>query len=204
MFASFAFVIADGYEHFMRPYDPSRGNASFLRRCLSERGCSPLDIPRNVALALHTQPLDPRTSVGLYVGGKRGGGARVEEVISMLRRLAPNDRYVGMLVDFYPDRYADADMAIGMTAVMTTGQWYAWGISSPANDGHSPLTSQQILRRVAATRSGLPVLVAKERTQWLPLNEAILQVLNARCELRLVETGQYHLAYRTENCKEGQ
>jgi hypothetical protein len=201
MVSAFAFVIADGFEHFMRPYDPSRGNASFLRRCLSPEGCGPFDIPRNIALALHTQPLDPRTSVGLYVGGKRGGRARVEEAISMLQRLAPKDAYIGMLVDFYPERYADADMAIGMTAFMTTGQWYAWGISSPANDGHSPLTSRQILRRVAATPSGLPVIIAKDRRDWLPLNQAILQSLGARCDLKLVETGEYHVAYRTENCK---
>jgi len=201
MAAAFAFVIADGLEHFMRPYDPSRGNASFLRRCLSPQGCGPFDIPRNIALALHTQSLDPRTSVGLYIGGKRNGRARVEEAISMLQRLTPNEPYVGMLVDYYPYRYADADMAAGMNAFMTTGQWYAWGISSPANDGHSPLISRQILGRVAATPSGLPVIIAKDRTEWLPLNWEILQLLNSRCDLKLVETGEYHVAYRTENCK---
>ena len=108
--ASFAFAVADGFEHFMRVSDPSRGNSTVLRRCFTSEGCRLDEVPRNIALALHAQPLDPRTKVGYLAGD---GGPPIEEAISMLRRLAPNDRYVGMLTEYQPTRYADAKAAIG-------------------------------------------------------------------------------------------
>ena len=195
--ASFAFAVADGFEHFMRVSDPSRGNSTVLRRCFTSEGCRLDEVPRNIALALHAQPLDPRTKVGYLAGD---GGPPIEEAISMLRRLAPNDRYVGMLTEYQPTRYADAKAAIGLTAFMATGQWFAWSISSPLLDGDSAVITAQILKQVAATRSGLLVIISNQRDSWAPLNQDILDSLQARCRLSLVEAGKYQSAFRTENC----
>ena len=118
----------------------------------------------------------------------------------MLRRLAPNDRYVGMLTEYQPTRYADAKAAIGLTAFMATGQWFAWSISSPLLDGDSAVITAQILKQVAATRSGLLVIISNQRDSWAPLNQDILDSLQARCRLSLVEAGKYQSAFRTENC----
>jgi hypothetical protein len=197
MAASFAFAIADGFEHFMRPPDPSRGNYTVLRRCFTNEGCRLDEVPRNIALALHTQPLDPRTRVGYLAGD---GGPPIEEAISMLRRLAPGERYVGMLTEYQPARYADARAAIGMTAFMATGQWFAWSISSPLLDGDSAVITAQILKQVAATPSGLLVIISNQRESWAPLNQEILDGLQARCRLSPIETGRYQSAFRTENC----
>lgn len=200
MAVAFAFTIADGFEHFMRPSDASLGNATILRRCFTDEGCRLADVPRNIDLALRTQPLDPRTKVGYFVGGPRDGRARIEEAISMLRRLAPDAPYVGMLTDFYPQRYADSDMAVGATAFMATGQWYAWSISSPVNDGLSPIVTKQILRRVAETPAGMLIIISNRRDGWAPINQLILEGLSARCRLLLVEAGKYHSAVLTDDC----
>lgn len=197
---AFAFATADGFEHFMRPPDPSRGNSSILRRCFTAEGCRLADVPRNVSFALHTQPLDPRTEVGYLVEGHRNERARITEAISMLRRLAPNDPTVGMLTDFYPDRYADASSAIGITAFMATHQWFAWSMTSPVYDGLSPKITNRVLKRVDATSSGLLVIVSKERTGWAPINQKILDHLAARCRLEPIETDEFLSALRTENC----
>ena len=197
MALAFAFAIADGFEHFMRPLDIARGNASILRRCFTAEGCRLADVPANIDLALHTQPLDPRTMVGYYV---RDAGPRIEEAISMLRRLAPDARFVGMLADSPPYRYADASAAIGLTALMATDQWFAWSISSMINDRLSTVLSGRILRRVATTESGMLIVYPTRREEWLYLTKEILETLNARCRLKLVETGTYFSAFVTENC----
>lgn len=195
--AAFAFTIADGFEHFMRPAIPDRGNATILRRCFTDEGCRLSEVPRNISLALHTQPLDPRTKVGYSAGD---GGPRIEEVTSMLRRLAPDARYVGLLTDYEPRRYADAEAAIGMAAFMATDQWFAWSISSPVNDGNSSLIVDRVLKRVATTPSGMLIIVSRQQDGWVPLNRQILNALTARCRLSLIETGQYHSAFLTEGC----
>ena len=200
MALAFAFTIADGLEHFMRPLDPIRGNSSILRRCLSQEGCQLASIPRSIALAITTQPLDPRVKVSALVGGDRGGRARIEEMIAMLKRLGPQQRQVGMLTDFFPVRYGDSDMFIGGPAFMSTGQWYAWGTSAPVIDGLSPVITEQILKRVDATPSGMPVVISNQRDGWGPINPLILARLMARCRLSPVEAGKYDTVYVTENC----
>jgi hypothetical protein len=194
---SFAFIIADGLEHFMRPFDPSQANATILRRCFTQEGCRLADVPGNISLALHTQPLDPRTKVGYSVGDDT---PRIEEAISMLRRFAPNALYVGMLSDRIPMVYADANAAIGTTAFMATGQWFAWSISSPLNDGTSPLITDQVVKRVASTPAGMLIIIPNDRNNWVNLNQAILDRLVQRCRLSLLETDKYLTAFRTENC----
>lgn len=194
---AFAFISADGFEHFMRPLDPSRGNASILRRCLTSEGCRLAEVPRNINLALSTQPLDPRTKVGFYIGE---AAPRIEEVIAMLQRVTSQSRLVGMLTEDQPARYADANSALGMVAFMATGQWFAWSISSPLIDGDSSLITDQILQRVSATPSGMPVIVANERKSWVPLNQQILDRLTLRCRLSLVEEGRHFTAFITKDC----
>lgn len=197
MALAFSFTITDGFEHFMRPLDPSRGNSTILRRCFTDVGCPPGAVLDNVGLALHTQPLDPRTKVGDYA---RRDLARIDEVISMLRRLGAGKHQVGMLADYWPRRYADSLTAVAMTAFMTTGQWYAWSLSSPINDGQSPMITNRILNQVAATPTGMLIIVSNQKTDWAPINYSILETLLAHCTLSLVEVREYHSAFMTENC----
>ncbi len=199
MALAFAFIVADGFEHFMRPPDPSRGNASVLRRCFSDEGCRLADVPRNIDLALHTQPLDPRTKVGYYVND--ASRARIAEVISMLRRWAPEARYVGMLTEYFPVSFADPNATIGLTAFMATGQWFAWKMSAPIMDGLSPVITDRILKHVATTPSGMLIILSKREDERSPLTNAILPVLRATCRLRLVEQGRYNSAFLTEDCR---
>lgn len=244
MVAAFVFIIADGFEHFMRPLDPSRGNSSILRRCFTEEGCRLADVAHNINLALHTEPLDPRTKVGFYAfdDGKR---QRIEEATSMLRRLAPDSRYVGMLTDSFPAAYADSDTSIGLTSFMVTGQWFAWPLSSPLNDSLSARIIALVAKSVEKTPTGTLIVISNsfmtgrwiglatsdvihrasttdtnriadrvvlkgeklldaamyhQRENLLPVNQAILTTLLARCDLRLVERGKYHSAFETEKC----
>jgi hypothetical protein len=200
MAVAFAFIAADGFEHFMRPTDPSHGNSTVLRRCLSSEGCRLGNVATNIGLALHTQPLDRRTGVafGVHDDGHR---QRIEEVTSMLQRLAPWAREVGMLADLYPHIFADSDPAIGLTAFMTTGQWYAWSVSSPVNDGVSPLVTARVLHQVASTGNGLLVITPNRSDDWAPMNVAIWQQLRQVCRLVPVEKGQFHTAFLTEGCR---
>ncbi len=199
MALAFAFTVADGFEHFMRPLDPGRGNATILRRCLSDEGCRLVDVPRNIDLALHTQPLDSRTKVGYYV--KDASRARIAEVISMLRRWAPEARYVGLLTEYSPVVFGDPNATIGLTASMATGQWFAWRISGPLMDMFSPVITDRILKRVAATPSGMLIILGNRREERLPITNAILSVLNDKCRLRLLEQGTFNSAFLTEDCR---
>ncbi len=200
MACAFAFIAADGFEHFMRVSDPGSGNSTILRRCLSGEGCRLGDVLPNIRLALQTQPLDPRTGVGFGVHDD-GHRQRIVEVTSMLRRFAPGAREVGMLADLYPHIFADSDPAIGLTAFMATGQWYAWSVSSPVIDGASPLVADRVLRRVASTPSGTLIITPNRADDWAPLNKAILERLRETCHLRPLEKGQYHTAFLTEDCR---
>ena len=198
MALAFAFTAADGFEHFMRPLEPSRGNATVLRRCLSDEGCRLADVVGNIDLALHTQPLDRRTKVGHAIN--EASRARIAEVISMLRRWAPEARYVGMLTDYNPVMFADPNATIGMTAFMATGQWYAWKTSGPLMDGVSPVITDRILNDVASTPSGMLIILSNRTEERVALTKKILARLEKRCRLRLVEQGEYNSAFLTENC----
>jgi hypothetical protein len=155
---AFTFTAADGFEHFMRPFDPSKGNATVLRRCFSDGGCKLAEVPRNIGLALHTQPLDPRTSVG-YFARSTNKSERIEEAIALLRRWAPDAARVTMLTDSFPNAYADSDTSIGIASFMATGQWFAWAVSSPINDSSFEVI-RGISARAAVAPSGSPVLIS--------------------------------------------
>lgn len=201
MSLTFAFAIADGFERFMQPMDPKRGNATVLRRCFTADGCRLGDVPRNIDLALHTQPLDRRTNVGYAIDeSPRNGRERTLETISMLRRLAPHARYVGLLSDYDAIRFADSDNTIGLVSFMATGQWFAWSISSPLNDSRSPRISRQILERVASTQPGLLIIAPNDRVGWDPINQKIWDTLAQHCRLPLVEQGTYSSAFMTAGC----
>lgn len=194
---SFAFTIADGFEHFMRPFEPTRGNASFLRRCFTPAGCWPGDAIRNISLALQTPTLDPRTDVAHNVAD---AAPRIAETTSMLQQFAPGVPHVGMIVDLYDISYGSAYGAIGIVAFMSTGQWYAWSQSSTLNDENSPILVKRAVQEAAATASGTPIIASNERERLLPINKAILEALEAHCHLRLLERGKYVSAFVTENC----
>lgn len=198
--AAFAFVIADAFEHFMRPFDPARGNSSILRRCLSPQGCRLAEVPGHIGLALHTDSLDRRTGVSAQVLDADGRRPRIEEATALARRWGAADRQVALLADRMPVRMADADGAIGVTAFMATGQWYPWSISSPIIDGASPLIVDRILSRVATVSDGLLVILPNQEETMAPLNKSILRQLRARCGLRLLEQGRYFSAFHTLGC----
>jgi hypothetical protein len=198
--ATFAFVTADAFEHFMRPLDPSRGNSSILRRCLSPLGCRLGEVPRHIGLALHTDSLDRRTSVSAYVFDADGTRPRIEEARALVRRWGPDDRQIALLADRMPIRMADSDAAIGLATFMATGQWYPWSISSPIIDGASPLVEDRILARVSTVADGLLVILPNEEKTMAPLGAAIAKRLRARCGLRLLEHGRYLSAFRTQGC----
>jgi hypothetical protein len=197
---AFAFITADAFEHFMRPLDPSRGNASILRRCLSPSGCRLDEVPRHIGLALHTDSLDRRTSVGAYVFEADGTRPRIEEARALVRRWGADDREIALLADRMPIRMADSDAAIGLTTFMATGQWYPWSISAPIIDGASRLVEDRTLARVSTVSDGLLVILPNEEKTMAPLGAAILQRLRTRCELRLLEQGRYLSAFHTRGC----
>ncbi|MBN9089174.1 MAG: hypothetical protein J0J01_19890 [Reyranella sp.] len=197
---TFAFITADAFEHFMRPLDPSRGNSSILRRCLSPLGCRLDELPRHIGLALHTDSLDRRTSVSAYVFDADGTRPRIEEARALVRRWGADDRQIALLADRMPNRMADSDAAIGLTTFMASGQWYPWSISAPIIDGASRLVEERTLARVSTVSDGLLVILPNEEKTMAPLNAAVLKRLRARCELQLLERGRYLSAFHTQGC----
>ena len=202
--ASFAFIVADGLEHLMRPYDISRGNATFLRHCLTVEGCQPLRLIENIRRTMHARPLDPEIKLGYTSGGRPSAASRIEEVVSMLRRLAPEAHYVGLLTDYFPGGMAvSGNVSIGISALLTTGQWFSWGENSPFNDSRGPKITAAILERVDHTEAGLLVIVPnpEEREGWAMINQKIFDRLRSRCHQSLRETGQFFSAFVTERCR---
>jgi hypothetical protein len=74
-------------------------------------------------------------------------------------------------------------------------------VSSPINDGVSPLATEKVLQQVAATPSGLVIIAPNRADDWASLNKAILERLHETCDLRALETGRYHSAFVTEGCR---
>lgn len=199
MFFAFSFVVADSFEHFARPYDPTQGNSSILRRCFAPQGC--LDAPRNIEIALTSQALDPRTSVGqgLLVPSEFDTRQRIEELMAMLRRLAPDTQDVGMVTDFW-DEFGGNAHAISVSAAMATGHWRAWFYTAPFHDGQATLIAERVLKRVAATPEGTLIIISNRREGLVSLNQRILQTLDAHCRLSPVEVDRYHSAYKVIFC----
>jgi hypothetical protein len=201
MMMAFSFAIADGFEHFMRPLDPSRGNASILRRCFTEQRCHPAGVFHNVDLALNSQSLDPQTNVGgrMRLPSPFEEVKRVVELTEMVNRLAKDSRHVGLITDFGYE-FGGNSHAISVTALMDTDRWHAWSVTSPFFDGLSPVISSKILQHVARTRDGEVVIISNRRNGLAPLNRSILRTLEAHCQLAIVETRHYHSAYQTMHC----
>lgn len=195
----FAFTIADGLEHFMRPLNPLKGNATVLRRCLDGQGCTPAVVARNIDLALHTGPLDRRTDVGSWVPDD--SRQRLEEVMAELRRLdGQNHRKVGLLTDVDTIRFPEADGSISVASFMTTRQWFPWPISAPNNDELSPVLVDRILQAAARTPSGTPIIASNDRTKWKKINRSIWTRLSEHCRLTPVHRGLYYTTFLAESC----
>jgi hypothetical protein len=195
----FAFTIADGFEHFMRPIDPLKGNATVLRRCLGGEGCTPGAVARNISLALHTGPLDRRTQVGGWLPDD--SRQRIEEVTAELRRLdSQNHRKVGLLTDIEQLRFPEADTAISVASFMATRQWFPWPLSAPNNDELSPVLVERILLSVAGTPSGTPIIASNDRVRWKKINELIWTTLSKHCRLVPAHRGRYYTTFVTESC----
>ncbi len=196
---AFTFTIADGFEHFMRPMDPLKGNATILRRCLGGDGCSPAAIARNIDLALHTKPLDGRAQVGVWLPDD--SRQRLEEVAAQLRLLeGQGHRQVGLLTDIESVRFPEADAAISVASFMATRQWFPWPISAPNNDELSPLLVRDILDKVAKTPAGTPIIASNDRSRWKAINREVWTTLSEHCRLRLVHRGPYYSTFLTESC----
>ena len=90
---------------------------------------------------------------------------------------------------------------VSMAAMMETGQWYKWPISSPENDEASPGVMDLILEN--AVRSPISegeLLVVAKGDHLLKLEQRILELIRARCHLEPVETRTFHAVYRMEAC----
>lgn len=196
---SFAFTIGTALEHYARPYEPTSANSSILRRCFTPNGC--LDALHNIHIALTSQALDPRTSVGqgILVPSEFDTQQRIEELISMLQRLAPDKSHVGMVTDFWDPGGGNAH-AISVAAAMATGNWRMWFYTAAFHDGQAKLVADRVLRRVAATPPGTLVIISNRREGLIGLNQEIIKTLEAHCRLSPVETAKYHTAYRVIGC----
>ena len=118
-----------------------------------------------------------------------------------LRRLeAQNHRRVGLLTDIESVRFPEADAAVSVASFMATRQWFPWPISAPNNDELAPVLVERILRSVARTPSGIPVVAANDRSKWKKINASIWSRLSEHCRLVPVHQGRYYTTFLTESC----
>ncbi len=206
-------LVAFGMERFAQPMKPELANSTVLRRCLSATGCDFAGMPERLKHRIAAAPLDPRGPIGVYLTqidpdfppfpsrkdadiSKRS----IEEAVDMLRRWAPHQPRVALLADSAP--YI-LNNIVSVTALMQTGQWFRWPVSSPLNDEISEPLVAMILRRVAEDpmKDGEIIIVSNDRANLLPIEQKILAVVSARCRLALVETREFHSVFRVEACR---
>ncbi len=202
-------MAAFGTERFARPMESNLGNHTVLRRCFSAEGCQLAEIPVNLRRHLNAAAVDPDGPVARHLFDtnpdfapifiqKDGavGWQSIVEAADILKRWAPDQRRVALLADNLPNPY------VSLTALIQTGQWYRWPISSPLNDEISEPLVALILRRVAedSMQDGEIVVVSNDRANLLQLQQKILDIVTARCRLALLEKREFHSVYRTEAC----
>ena len=80
-------------------------------------------------------------------------------------------------------------------------QWADLPPSSPIDGGLSATHIDQIVKSVSATSDELlTAFIYNNREKLVLLNQAILTTLVRRCGFRLLERGEYHSTFVTENC----
>ena len=201
-------LVAFGVERFARPALYDQANRTVLRRCFTADGCQLAEMPERLKQGIHALPLDPSGPVYQSLHDdhpinippylrkdNQEGYQRIVELVSVLRDHAPNERRVNLLTDTYSTPY------VSMTALMETGQWYSWPISSPLNDEVSSGVMELILTSVAQSRiRDGELLVVTDNDQMLKIEKRIREIVTARCHLKLIELRVYHSVLRMENC----
>lgn len=215
-------LVAFGTERFAREPLYDQGNRNVLRRCFTAEGCRFAEIPPALRQRIYASPLDPNSPVYQTLHDQHPvnmpqwfkedsveGYERVREVVAILRTLPPNKKPAGILTDTVRDAF------VSVVALVETGGWYTWPISSPLNDNISPGVTQLILDAMAKGQihDGEIVILSNmpgpdgrasnnpEKDRLLTLEEKMLAVIQSRCELQLVETRKYNSVLRTANCK---
>lgn len=205
-------LVAFGVERFARPALFDQANRTVLRRCLSAEGCQLAEVPGRLKHKVHASPLDlegpvyqtlhdDRIATPAYRAEQASAFQSMKELVSILRDVAPRQRRVAVLGDAHSLGRANVSMA----ALMETGQWFRWPISSPADDTRSAEVTEFILKRVAqdAIPDGEPLIVALDRGgdhELAPLEAKILALIKRRCRLAPVETLKFHSVFRMEAC----
>lgn len=220
-------LVAFGSERFSRPALYDQANRTVLRRCFSAEGCQLAEIPKHLKQGLYASPLDPVGPVykTLYDahpvnmplwwrGDSVLGYRRAKELVAILRAHAPKEPPLALLVDVTTAPF------VSLTALMETGQWYRWPISSPLNDDISAGVTKLILNHVKASkikngelvvlsndpspRDRLPLAPGEwnrpERDKILSLQRSMLEIIKTRCRLALVEAREFHSIFRTTDC----
>jgi hypothetical protein len=215
-------LVAFGTERFAREPLYDQGNRNVLRRCFTAEGCRFAAIPDNLRQHIYASPLDPNGPVYQTLHDQNPvnmpqwfrdesveGYERAKEVAAILRSLPADEKTAGILTDTV------RTASVGVLALMETGRWYTWPISSPLNDNISPGVTQLILDTMARSEipDGKVVIVSNtpgpsgrqrsdpQKDQLLALEEKMLTVIKSRCELRLIETHEYNSVFRTQSCR---
>ena len=208
--AGSSLMVAFGTERFARPVAYNQGNSSVLRRCLSPAGCGLAEISANLKRGIAAAPLDPAGPVSIQlhetspvfappqIREQDGlGWRRIVEAVDIMRQWTPHQPRVAILSDHEHFSY------VSMAALMQTGQWYRWPISSPLNDEISEPLVALILRRVAEDplQDGEILIVVNDREYLLPLEQKILGLVAGRCRFVPLEKREFHTTFRAEACE---
>lgn len=189
-----SYMVAFGAERFAREPLPDQGNSTLLRRCVSAAGCDFRGVGEQLSIKVRALPFAPDSPAIQASQPKNHEREQVQEIVSQLRRFAANKDRVGILGPM--NSYGGY---MGISALMETGQWYLWGISSPHNDELSPAALDRIVQAAAKTKEGEVIVVARDAE--LPfLEQEILRVIRQRCRLVPLEDGKFYSALRTDHC----
>jgi hypothetical protein len=187
-------MVAFGGERFAREPLPEQGNSTLLRNCLSAAGCDFKGVSEQLAIKVRALPFAEQSPAIQAQQPRNHEREQVREIVSQLRRYAADKARVGILGPM--NSYGGY---MGISALMETGQWYLWGISSPHNDELSPGVIELILKAAARTADGEVIVVATAAE--LPfLEQEILRTIGKRCQLEHLEQGRFYRAVRTRLC----
>ena len=189
-----SYMVAFGAERFARAPVPEQGNSTVLRHCFSAEGCRFQEVVERIAFRMRALPFDRESTAVQALHPRNNERERVQELVSQLRRFSVGKLRVGILAQLSYGGY------LGMSALMETGQWYLWHISSPHNDELSPARAALIVQSAAQTRNGEVLLIANNETlPWL--EQEILKAISDHCRLSLLEKGRFHSVFLTEACR---
>ncbi|SME98901.1 hypothetical protein SAMN06265365_107220 [Tistlia consotensis] len=181
-------------ERFQRPFDAGASNATILRHCFTEAGCSPGAVARRVVEAVEERNVDIRLEDQKnFVVRRSDYLERLKEVEALLRRHFAGQERVGLLADTARLSY------LGIAALDDLDKWFLWPISSPTNDGESPSLARRTVES-ATPRDGELLIVARDDTKMAAIVAPLTEKYRTRCRLTPVEEGNFYAVVRTSDC----